>query len=150
MLKRIILSMWNGKTASKSQIRFLLQNPVLYVIPTESALGRLSLILAGDMGITSVASAMPPPSIQARRAVQRPSLASRQAVPSPSTSAASPTCCCPVPASASLKAPHNRMALSGRYYPGAFCDKEQDSGDGCRLWYLNASVVTRPVEIVLL
>ena len=89
-----------------------------------------------------VARAMPPPSTPARRAAPRSSLVSLRAVPSPSAASSSPTSCRPVPPSASLAAPRNlaeREALAERYYPCAFCDKEQGSGDGCRLWHLNAS-----------
>ena len=47
--------------------------------------------------------------------------------------------------SASLAAPRNRAereALPERYYPCAFCDKAQGSGDGCRLWHLNVVALT--------
>ena len=51
----------------------------------------------------------------------------------------------PVPPSASLAAPRNRAereALAERYYPCAFCDKAQGSGDGCRLWHLHVVALT--------
>ena len=50
----------------------------------------------------------------------------------------------PVPPSASLTAPCNsaeREALA-RYYPCAFSDKAQNSGDGCRLWHLYVVALT--------
>ena len=109
--------------------------------------GKTSLCQAGDMGTIpfGVASAMPPPSTQARRAAPRSSLASRPAVPSPSTAATSPTSSRPVPPSASLAALRNcgvREALAERYYPCAFFDKAQSSGDGCRLWHLHVVALT--------
>ena len=93
----------------------------------------------------SVASAMIQPSTPARCAEQCSSLALLQAVPSQSAAAASPTSSSPVPPSASLAAPSNsgeREALAERYYPGAFCDKAQGSGDGCRLWHLIVVALT--------
>ena len=63
----------------------------------------------------------------------------------PAPPAASPTSSRPVPPSASLAAPHNRAereALAERYYPCAFCDKAQGSGDGCLLWYLYVVALT--------
>ena len=109
--------------------------------------GKTSLCPAGDTGTIpfGVARAMPPPSTPARRAAPRSSLASRPAVPSPSAAAASPTSRRPVPPSASLAAPRNRAereALAERYYPCAFCDKAQSSGDGCRLWHLHVVALT--------
>ena len=84
-----------------------------------------------------IARAMPPPSTPARSTAQRSSLTSWQAIPSPSAEAASPTSSSLVPLSASLAAPCNSAELEApaeRYYPGAFCDKAQGSGDSCRLW----------------
>ena len=61
--------------------------------------------------------------------------------------------CCSLPCMllpAFVAAPRNRTereALAERYYPGAFCDKAQGSGDGCRLWHLNVfafSIAWRP------
>ena len=46
---------------------------------------------------------------------------------------------------ASFAAPRTRAereALAERYYPCAFCDKAQGSGDGCRLWHLHVVALT--------
>ena len=103
--------------------------------------GKTSLCPAGDKGTIPLESpALCPHPHPARGAAQRSSLALRPAVPSPSATSRRP-----VPPSASLAAPRNRAereALPERYYPGAFCDKAQGSGDGCRLWHLNVVALT--------
>ena len=89
----ISCKLWNwGTLQFLTQFFFLLQNPVLFVIPMKSLLGRLPLFPAGDTGTI------------------------------------------PFKSIASNLAEHE--ALAERTYPGAFCDKEQGSGDDCLLWHL--------------
>ena len=115
--------------------------------------GKTSLCPAGDTGTIpfGVARAMAHPQLwrgaprRARRSLRGRPCPRLPQPPPPQAAAASPTSRRPVPPSASFAAPRNRAereTLAERYYPCAFCDTAQGSGDGCRLWHLHVVALT--------
>ena len=150
-----------------------MQNPVLYVFPMQSVLGRLSLssqhhIIRRVIWVQSLKSQPRPalyPHPQLRRGLPRrarPSLRGRpnprRPPPHPPQHAAAHRR--PAPPSPSLAAPWNRTereALAERY-PGAFCDKAQSCRALATVAYRGISLisiclpnmVSRPAANVLL
>ena len=120
----------------------------------ESVLGRLSLFRAGEMGTRIQESHLScqhyAPTLnsgEAHSAALVARFAAGRTLAVRRRGAASPTSRRPALSSASesIAASCNRAereALAERYYPFAFCEKEQGYGDGCRLWHLNVVVLT--------